>query len=63
VLAVVAVKLLIEDLYKIGPEASLAIVAGCFAIGIAASLIGDRRDPDAEAKQAERTPETAGPRS
>src|SRR5215203_2212346 len=53
VLAVVAVKLLIEDIYKIGPEASLAMVAACFAIGIAASLIGDARDPDARAKQAE----------
>jgi tellurite resistance protein TerC len=56
VLALVAVKLLIEDVYKIGPEASLAMVAGCFAIGIAASLIGDARDPDARTKQAERAP-------
>ena len=56
VLALVAVKLLIEDVYKIGPEASLAMVAGCFAIGIAASLIGDARDPEARAKQAERAP-------
>jgi tellurite resistance protein TerC len=62
VLAVVAVKLLIEDAYKIGPEASLAIVAACFVVGIVASLIADRRDPEAEAKQAERTPETAGRR-
>ena len=56
VLALVAVKLLIEDVYKIGPEASLAMVAASFAIGIAASLIGDARDPDARAKQAERAP-------
>ena len=54
VLAVVAVKLLIEDLYKIGPVASLGLVAVCFAVGIIASLIADARDPDAAAKQAER---------
>jgi hypothetical protein len=56
VLALVAVKLLIEDIYKIGPELSLAMVALCFAVGIAASLIADARDPDAEAKRAERAP-------
>ena len=56
VLAVVAVKLLIEDIYKIGPVASLLIVAFCFAIGITASLIADARDPDSEAKRAERAP-------
>jgi len=56
VLALVAVKLLIEDIYKIGPEASLGIVALCFAIGIVASLIADARDPDADAKRAERAP-------
>ena len=54
VLAVVAVKLLIEDLYKIGPVASLGLVALCFVVGIAASLIADARDPDSNAKQAER---------
>jgi len=54
VLAVVAVKLLIEDLYKIGPVASLGLVAFCFVVGIVASLIADARDPDAAAKQAER---------
>ena len=54
VLAVVAVKLLIEDLYKIGPVASLGLVAFCFVVGIIASLIADARDPDAAAKQAER---------
>jgi tellurite resistance protein TerC len=56
VLAVVAVKLLIEDIYKIGPVASLLIVAFCFAVGIAASLVADARDPDSEAKRAERSP-------
>ena len=54
VLAVVAIKLLIEDLYKLGPVASLGMVALCFAVGIIASLIADARDPDSEAKQAER---------
>jgi tellurite resistance protein TerC len=56
VLALVAVKLLIEDIYKIGPEASLGMVAFCFAVGIIASLIGDSRDPDAERKREDRTP-------
>jgi tellurite resistance protein TerC len=54
VLAVVAVKLLIEDLYKIGPVASLGIVALCFAVGIVASLVADARDPDAGRKREER---------
>jgi tellurite resistance protein TerC len=57
VLALVAVKLLIEDLYKIGPVASLLMVAACFVVGIAASLIADARDPDADAKRDERAPE------
>jgi tellurite resistance protein TerC len=56
VLAIVAVKLLIEDLYKVGPAASLAIVAVVFAGGIIASVIADRRDPDAAEHQAERMP-------
>ncbi len=46
VLAAVAVKLLIEDFVKIGPVASLGIVAVLFAGGIVASIIGDRRDPE-----------------
>jgi tellurite resistance protein TerC len=57
VLALVAVKLLIEDLYKIGPVASLLLVAVCFIVGIAASLIADARDPDADAKRQERAPD------
>jgi tellurite resistance protein TerC len=48
VLAVVAVKLLIEDLYKLPPEASLALVLGLLAGGIVASLYAERR----EARQA-----------
>jgi tellurite resistance protein TerC len=43
VLALVAVKLLLEDTYRVGHVASLAVVALAFAIGIVASLIGDRR--------------------
>jgi tellurite resistance protein TerC len=54
VLAIVAVKLLLEDLYKAGPVMTLAIVFGAFAIGIVASVLVDRRDPDAEAKRDER---------
>jgi tellurite resistance protein TerC len=59
VLALVAVKLLIEDIYKIGPVASLLLVAACFVIGIVASLVADARDPESEAKREERTPEKA----
>jgi tellurite resistance protein TerC len=58
VLALVAVKLLIEDLYAIGPVTSLIMVAIAFAIGIAASLIADARDPEAEAKRVERAERT-----
>jgi tellurite resistance protein TerC len=54
VLGLVAVKLLAEDFYKLGPVASLALVAACFAGGIAASLWADRRDPDLERKLQER---------
>jgi tellurite resistance protein TerC len=61
VLAAVAVKLLIEDIYKIGPVASLAIVAACFAVGIIASLVADARDPDAAAKREERSQFTDKP--
>jgi tellurite resistance protein TerC len=43
VLALVGVKLLIEELVTIGPVASLGIVLAAFAVGIAASLAADRR--------------------
>jgi tellurite resistance protein TerC len=43
VLGIVGVKLLIEDLVKLGPLASLGIIAAAFAAGIAASLVADRR--------------------
>ena len=58
VLGLVGVKLLIEDVVKVGPVASLAAIAVLFAIGIVASLIADRRDPEADAKQAERAERT-----
>jgi predicted tellurium resistance membrane protein TerC len=56
VLAVVAVKLLIEDVHKVGPVASLGVIFGCFAIGIAASLLADARDPEGARSRAERSP-------
>jgi tellurite resistance protein TerC len=46
VLALVGLKLLLDDVYKVSPEASLAGVGVSFAVGIAASLIADRRDPE-----------------
>ena len=48
------VKLLIEDLVKIGPVPSLAVIAVAFAIGIGLSVRADSRDPDAEHKREER---------
>ena len=44
VLALVGVKLLIEDIVHLGPVESLALVLVAFAIGITASLIADRRE-------------------
>ncbi len=61
VLALVAVKLLIEDVYKITPEGSLLMVAIAFTIGITASVIADARDPDADAKREERAGRTTAP--
>ena len=55
VLGIVAVKLLIEDAVKVGPEVSLAIVAVAFTIGIVASMIVDRGDPDSELRREERS--------
>ena len=45
VLAIVAVKLLVEDLYKVGPVMTLVVVFVAFAIGIVASIIADRATP------------------
>ncbi|MGH2980209.1 MAG: TerC/Alx family metal homeostasis membrane protein [Solirubrobacterales bacterium] len=44
VLGVVAVKLLTEDIYKMPPVGSLAIVLGLLAGGMIVSLIAERRD-------------------
>jgi tellurite resistance protein TerC len=51
VLGAVGVKLLIEDFVKIGPGLSLGIVAALFAVGIVASVIADRRDPEGAAER------------
>ena len=58
VLGLVAVKLLVEDLYKLGPVASLLVIAAAFAVGIGASIVADRRDPDSDAKREERSGRT-----
>jgi tellurite resistance protein TerC len=61
VLAIVAVKLLIEDLVKIGPIVSLLLVLGCFVVGIVASILADRRDPEgAQERRDEREKVEAG---
>ena len=51
VLGMVGVKLLIEDLYKVGPVLSLTLVLVAFAVGIGASMLGDRRDPEGAAER------------
>src|SRR3954469_19316929 len=43
VLAIVGVKLLLEELVKVGPLPSLGIIAAAFAAGITASLVADSR--------------------
>jgi tellurite resistance protein TerC len=58
VLGLVGVKLLIEEWVKVGPVASLVVIAVAFTIGILLSLRADRHDPDAEAKRAERMEST-----
>jgi tellurite resistance protein TerC len=54
VLALVAVKLLIDPVVHVGPLPSLAIVAIAFTVGIVASLLADRGDPNAERLREER---------
>jgi tellurite resistance protein TerC len=54
VLGLVGVKLLIEDAVKIGPLASLAVIAFAFTVGIVASVMADRRDPESERRRHER---------
>jgi tellurite resistance protein TerC len=70
VLGLVAVKLLTEDLYEVGPLASFAIIALAFTVGIVASVIADRRDPEGAARRVQPPitreglePETPGPAS
>ncbi len=60
VLAFVAVKLLIEGFVKISPLWSLVVVAGLFALGIAASLLADRRERQRGRRLGE-PPDHAGP--
>ncbi|MDX6691442.1 MAG: tellurite resistance protein TerC [Solirubrobacteraceae bacterium] len=57
VLGVIAVKILIEEWVTIGPILNLAIVAAAFAVGIAASLIGDKRDPEGAERRREEAEE------
>jgi tellurite resistance protein TerC len=57
VLGLVGVKLLIEDLVKLGPVASLGIIFLAFAVGIGLSLWADSRDPDSDAKREQRVEE------
>ena len=54
VLGLVGVKLLIEDLVKVGPVESLAVIAVAFTVGILLSIRADRRDPKAEENREER---------
>jgi tellurite resistance protein TerC len=54
-LGLIGVKLLLEDVYKIGPVPSLIIIAAFFTGGIVLSVLADRRDPDAGRKREERT--------
>jgi tellurite resistance protein TerC len=59
VLALIAAKLLLEPVVKIGPVASLAMVAVAFAVGIGASLVGDKRDPEGAEERRARNGEPA----
>jgi tellurite resistance protein TerC len=51
VLGMVGAKLLIEDVYKVGPVLSLVLVVVAFAVGIGLSVLGDRRDPEGAAER------------
>ena len=63
VLAVVGVKLLLEDVYKVSPVMSLVAVLVLLSGGIVLSVLADRRDrrrgmqPDQDARQARLTPD------
>jgi tellurite resistance protein TerC len=59
VLGLIAAKLLLEPVVKISPVASLAGVALAFAVGIGASLVGDKRDPEGAEERRARNGEPA----
>ena len=61
VLGLIGVKLLVEEWVHVGPVLNLVIVAAAFAIGIAASLIGDRHDPIGAARRREDRAEAPPP--
>jgi tellurite resistance protein TerC len=54
ILGLVGVKLLIEEVVKIGSLPSLGLIALSFTIGIGLSIRADSRDPDSERKREER---------
>lgn len=56
VLGLVGLKILLEDVVHLSPAASLGMVLTCFAVGITASVLADRRDPEG----AHRPPPAAG---
>jgi tellurite resistance protein TerC len=58
VLGLVGVKLLIEDIVKVGPIVSLIVIAVMFTGGILLSIRADRNDPDSERKRKERAERT-----
>src|SRR4051812_48440377 len=60
VLGLVGVKLLIEDLVKVGPLPSLGVVAAAFAVGMGLSVRADRHDPHAAEKREERAASISG---
>ena len=59
VLAIVGVKLLIEDLVKIGPVVSLLIILAAFIIGMLLSVRADRREERDEAQAKKKTSPSA----
>jgi tellurite resistance protein TerC len=61
VLALVGVKLLVEDVVHLGPVQSLLIVLAAFAVGMVASVIADRREARREeAYSSSSTPSGSG---
>ena len=57
VLAFIGLRLLIEDLFTVGPLASLVAIAAILVAGVVASVVADRARPPAEqAREARRPP-------